>query len=191
MCTNGGCLRKGARATLVELEELASLIEPTGACTVAEYNCFGLCGRGPNVSIDWDDGTEEMNTGVRGTEQSLEIIHKATGAQLEVTGPLSTRLRKLRRVSGWEQALVDAQTVVDVLDISSLEQRASANCQREYDGALAHVDRVLAEAPASAHPRRLAESIRRQIVAARAGRPPSPEVEDVLADDPETWPDEG
>ena len=48
VCTNGPCRRDGAHATLVELEELARHV----SLGVERYNCFGLCGRGPNVSID-------------------------------------------------------------------------------------------------------------------------------------------
>ena len=81
-----------------------------------------------------------------------------------------------------------AQETIDVLDVSSLEARASDACQRRYDDALARVDSVLREAPSDVHPRRLAEAIRRQAVAARACRPISPEVEDVVVDDPSTWP---
>ena len=33
-----------------------------------------------------------------------------------------------------------------------------------------------------------ADAVRRQVVAARAGRPPSPDVEDVYVDEPDTWP---
>ena len=44
--------------------------------------------------------------------------------------------------------------------------------------------------PADAHMRRLAEAVRRQVVAARSARPPSPEVAEVYVDDPETWPDD-
>jgi hypothetical protein len=190
VCTNGSCRQLGAHATLVELEELASLVEPTGVCTVAQYNCFGLCGRGPNVSIDWEDGRTEMTSGVRTTDQSLNVIRKATGVQPKPSGSLITRLQELRRVSNWEQMLGKAQEIVDVLDVSSMERRASAPLQLKYDDALAQVDHVLREAPADAHPRRLAEAVRRQVIAARACRPPSPEVEDIFVDDPETWPDD-
>ena len=58
-------------------------MEPGARCAVAEFNCFGLCGRGPNVSIDWDDGSEEMETAVRGSERLLEIIWRATGSRPE------------------------------------------------------------------------------------------------------------
>ena len=78
VCTSGACRNDGAHATLVELEELANLVE---GCSLAQYNCFGLCGRGPNVSIDWDDGSSEMVSGARTTNQSLDIIHKACGVR--------------------------------------------------------------------------------------------------------------
>ena len=142
------------------------------------------------MSIDWSDGKEEMHSGVRTLEQSIKLIDRATGVRPEASGALVTRLQALRRVSAWEQALAEAQTIVDVLDVSSLSVRASADCQRRYDRALAFVDKVLGEAPTDAHPRRLAEAVRRQVVAARGGRPVSPEVEDVLVDEPDTWPDE-
>ena len=129
-----------------------------------------------------------MVTGVRTTDQSLAIIHKASGVRPATHGPLLGRLQDLRRVSRLEQELAKAQEIVDVLDVSSEERRASEACQRKYDGALALVESVLSEASADAHPRRLAEAVRRQVLAARACRPLSPEVEDVLVDDPDTWP---
>ena len=96
----------------------------------------------------------------------------------------------MRRVRELEHELAEAQAEVDVLDVSTLAQRAGADAQRRYDAALARVARVLAEAPAEAHPRRLAEAVHRQVLAARELRPLSPEVEDVEVDDPETWPEE-
>ena len=168
-----------------------TLVEGAGGCSLAEYNCFGLCGRGPNVSIEWDDGRTEMFTGSRTTEQSLDIVHKASGVRPAATGPLLARLQELRRVSKLEQQLAKAQEILDVLDVSSVERRASDACQRRYDGALALADSVLSDAPADAHPRRLAIAVRRQVVAARACRPISPEVEEVVVDDPSTWPGDG
>ena len=161
-----------------------------GGCSLAQYDCFGLCGRGPNVSIDWDDGSQEMFTGARTTDTSLDIIHKASGVRPAANGPLLARLQELRRVSRLEQELAKAQEIVDVLDVSSVERRASDASQRRYAKALALVDAVLSDAPADAdaHPRRLAEAVRRQVMAARACRPVSPEVEDVVVDDRDTWP---
>ena len=190
VCTSGSCRNLGSHTTLMELEELMTLVEGAGRCSVAEYNCFGLCGRGPNVSIDWDDGGTEMFTGSRTTEQSLDIVHKATGVRPTATEPVLARLQELRRVSRWEQDLMKAQEVIDVLDVSSMESRAGERCQRRYDDALALVDSVLSDAPADAHPRQLAVAVRRQVIAARACRPVSPEVEEVVVDDPSTWPGE-
>ena len=187
VCTNGPCRRDGAHATLVELEELARHV----SLGVERYNCFGLCGRGPNVSIDYADGREAMHHGVRSTRQSLDIIERAAGVRPEVDDALASRLSELRSASGLEQQLAEVQELVDVLDCKPPAQRASAECQRQYDGALARVDAVLREA-SDGHPlRRLADAVRRQVVAARAGRPPSPEVEDVYVDEPETWPRDG
>lgn len=187
VCTNGACRNDGAHATLVELEELVKLVDGAG-CRLEQYNCFGLCGRGPNVSIDWNDGSTQMFSGARSTEQSLDIIHKASGVRPDASPALLARLQDLRRVSKLEQALAKAQEIVDVLDVSSVERRASEACQRKYDSALARVDAVLSETPADAHLRRLAEAVRRQVIAARACRPVSPEVEEVEVDDPSTWP---
>ena len=185
VCTNGPCRRDGAHATLVELEELARHV----SLGVERYNCFGLCGRGPNVSIDWADGREAMHHGVRTTRQSLDIIERAAGARPEVDDALATRLSELRKASGLEQQLAEVQELVDVLDCKPPAQRAAAGCQRQYDEARARVDAVLREVPAShGQLRRLADAVRRQVVAARAGRPPSPDVEDVYVDEPETWP---
>ena len=131
-----------------------------------------------------------MISGARTTNQSLDIIHKASGVRPAAGEPLLARLRELRHVSRLEQELAKAQEVVDVLDVSSMATRAGDACQRKYDNALARVDKVLSDAPVDAHPRRLAEAIRRQVVAAKAGRPASPEVEDVAVDDPDTWPDD-
>ena len=191
VCTSGSCRDLGSRATLVELEDLMALVEGrAGSCS--EYNCFGLCGRGPNVSIDWDDGSSEMFTGAHTAEQSLDIIHKATGVRPTATEPVLARLQELRRVSRLEQDLMKAQEIVDVLDISSAESRTGEACQRRYDGALALVDSVLSDAPADAHAhRQLAMAVRRQVIAARACRPVSPEVEEVVVDDPTTWPGQG
>ena len=188
VCTNGACRRDGAHAALVELEELAQLT--AGDCSIIEHGCFGLCGRGPNISIERDDGNEEIISGVRGTEQTLQVIRRATGVDIAASATLLARLTGMRRVSAWEQELMEVQTVVDVLDVAPPAQRASAGGQQRYSNALARVERVLGEAPADAHPRRLAEAIRRQVVAARDGRPASPEVEDIYADDPSTWPDD-
>ena len=127
-----------------------------------------------------------MHHGVRSTRQSLDIIERAAGVRPEVDDALATRISELRRVSGLEQQLADVQAEIDVLDCKPPAQRASAGCQRQYDEALARVDAVLREVPAS-H-RQLADAVRRQVVAARAGRPPSPDVEDVYVDDPDTWP---
>ena len=187
VCTNGPCRRDGAHATLVELEELARHV----SLGVERYNCFGLCGRGPNVSIDYADGREAMHHGVRSTRQSLDIIERAAGARPEVDDALATRISELRRASGLEQQLAEAQELVDVLDCKPPAQRASAGCQRQYDEALARVDAVLREVSDGQSLRRLADAVRRQVVAARAGRPPSPEVEDVYVDDPDTWPRDG
>ena len=204
VCTGGACGQDGSRATLAEIEELASIIGD-GSCTIEEYNCFGLCGRGPNVSIDWSDGKEEMTNRVRSTKQSIDILHKATGVRLAPDGELAAKLHALRRVSSWEQSLAKAQTIVDVLDVSSASHRSSAEGQRKYDSALELVDAVLSEASSWASTvgdeanhevtrrRRavgcLAEAVRRQVVAARSGRPVSPEVEEVYVDDPSSWPD--
>ena len=188
VCTNGPCRGNGAQATLKELEELASLVEPAGSCNVVQYKCFGHCGRGPNVSIGREGGHQEMVHRVCSTDMSLGIIHRASGVRLKPDPPLAARLQYIRRVAGLEQELMEVQADMDVLDVSPLAQRSSADGQKRYDNSLARVDRVLQESPANAHPRRLAEAVRRQVVAARAGRPASPEVEDILADDPDTWP---
>ena len=190
VCTNGPCRNNGGHVTLVELEELANLVQPAGACTVARYNCFGHCGRGPNVNINRANGSQMMMHGVRSTEQALDVIERASGVRPKATGPLAARLQELRRVSAMEQELTEVQAAIDVLDCSPAAQRASAKCQQQYDHALARVDRVLSDSPKDAHPRKLAEAIRRQVVAAKAGRSASPEVEDVLADDPGTWPED-
>ena len=187
VCTNGVCRRDGSRATLVELEELASIVDGRGR--VVEYNCFGLCGRGPNVNIEYADGRTEMRSGVKTLEQSLAVIEQAYGVRPQASDAAAARLLEHRRVSQWEEQLAKAQGIIEVLDVSSSAKRASADGQRQYDAALAHVDQVLAEVAAGSHPRRLAEAIRRQVLAARSGRPPSPEVEDVQADDPDTWPE--
>ena len=126
---------------------------------------------GPNVSIDYADGREAMHHGVRSTRQSLDIIERASGVRPEVDDGLATRLSELRRASGLEQQLAEVQELVDVLDCKPPAQRASAGCQRQYDGALARVDAVLREVPASHRP--LADAVRRQVIAARAGRPPT------------------
>jgi NADH:ubiquinone oxidoreductase subunit E len=110
VCTSGSCCRDGARATLVELEELASIVG--SGCTVDQYNCFGHCGRGPNVAIDWSDGSEEMVCGVSSSEQALELIERATG-QKPTHAHLPARLRDLRRIALLEQKLVDVQTIVE------------------------------------------------------------------------------
>ena len=189
-CTSGSCRNLGSHATLVELEQLVNLVD-TAQLSVADFNCFGLCGRGPNVSIDWDDGSTEMVTGVRTTAQSLDVIHKASGLRPAATAPLLARLEGLRHVSRMEQQLAKAQEIVDVLDVSSVERRASEASQSKYASALALVDAVLSEAAATdnAHPRPLAAAVRRQVIASRACRPISPEVEDVVVDDPDTWPE--
>ena len=118
-------------------------------------------------------------------EQALDIIERATLMRPEAN--VMARLQELRRMCAWEEVLATAQTLVDVLDVRPLAHRASIECQQKYDTTLARVDEVLREAPPDAHPRRLAEAVRRQVVAARAGRPPSPEVADVLVDDPSSW----
>ena len=59
------------------MEELARHV----SLGVERYNCFGLCGRGPNVSIDYADGREAMHHGVRSTPQSLDIIERAAGVR--------------------------------------------------------------------------------------------------------------
>ena len=129
-----------------------------------------------------------MFTGVRTIDQSLDIVHKASGVRPATSSPLLTRLQSVRRVAKLEYELAKAQEIVDVLDVSSEERRASDACQARYASALALVDSVLSEAPADAHPRPLAVAVRRQVIAARACRPISPEVEDVVVDDPDTWP---
>ena len=188
VCTNGPCRRDGARAALVELEELAGVVDRD--LNVVTYSCFGRCGRGPNVSIVWEGGGQELVSGVRSTELSLALVERATGTRPRCGPELRSRLQQLRRVSALEHELAEAQAEVDVLDVSTRAQRATAEAQLRYDAALVRVARVLAEAPAKAHPRRLAEAVHRQVLAARELRPVSPEVEDVEVDDPDTWPEE-
>lgn len=77
VCTGRSCVQDGAHATLLELEELAEVANIGGCCTIAQFDCFGLCGRGPNVSIDWDDGSEEMETAVRDSRRMLNIVRRA------------------------------------------------------------------------------------------------------------------
>ena len=132
-----------------------------------------------------------MHHGVRSTRQSLDIIERATGARPEVDDAHATRLSELRQTARLEQQLAEVQELVDVLDCKPPAQRASAGCQRQYDEALARVDAVLREVSDGQSLRRLADAVRRQVVAARAGRPPSPDVEDVYVDDPDTWPRDG
>ena len=127
---------------------------------------------------------------MRTLELSLDVIQQATGTRPPASGPLLERLQRRRWVSVWEQELAKAQELVEVLDVAPPARRASADCQLKYNDVLARVDRVLSEAPAGAHPRALAAAVRRQVVAAMGGRPPSPEVEDILVDEPDTWPED-
>ena len=181
VCTSGACWQDGAQATLIELEELASMTG--GMCKVHEYSCFGRCGHGPNASIDWSDGTEQMCTGLRSLEKSVATIKRATGSRQEVGDPaLLARLTELRRVSNLEQQLMSVQSVVDVLDCMP-SSKGSASSIAKLDAALAKVDGVIAAA-GDAHPKLLAQAVRRQVLAARDGRPLSPATADVCADDP-------
>ena len=97
VCTSGACLQDGAQATLIELEELADAV---GGCTVHEYSCFGRCGHGPNASIDWDDGTELMVTGLRTIGGSVAAIRRATGEPAPEDARLLARLYA-SRISNW------------------------------------------------------------------------------------------
>ena len=154
-----------------------------GMCKVHEYSCFGRCGHGPNASIDWSDGTEQMCTGLRSLEKSVATIKRATGSRQEVGDPaLLARLTELRRVSNLEQQLMSVQSVVDVLDCMP-SSKGSASSIAKLDAALAKVDGVIAAA-GDAHPKLLAQAVRRQVLAARDGRPLSPATADVCADDP-------
>lgn len=129
-----------------------------------------------------------MVSGVGSTERSLAVVEQATGVRPYCEPELIARLQEMRHATRLEQELAEAQAIIDVLDVSTPAQRMTAESQLRYDAALKHVDTVLAEAAAEAHLRRLAEAVRRQVVAARELRPFSPEVEDVEVDDPDTWP---
>ena len=180
VCTSGACWQDGAQATLIELEELASVAG--GTCKVHEYSCFGRCGRGPNASIDWSDGTEQMCSGLRTLEKSVATIKRATGRRQVGDTALLTRLTELRRVSNLEQELMSVQSDLDVLDCMP-SSKSSASGIAKLNAALAKVDGVIAAA-GDAHPKLLAQAVRRQVLASRDGRPVSPGTADVCADDP-------
>ena len=53
-----------------------------------------------------------MCTGARTTEQSLDIVCKATGVRPTASEPVLARLQELRRVSRLEQDLMKAQEII-------------------------------------------------------------------------------
>ena len=180
VCMSGSCWDDGSKSTLVELEELASVV---GGCTIMEASCYGHCGHGPNALIERDNGREKMCNGLRSVENNVGAIKLATGRQPTLDKALHARLKLLRRVSGLEKKLMDAQMVLEVLECSPAQLGTPA-ARKKLDKALALVDGVIQEA-GDAHPQLIARTVRRQVVALREGRPASPSSADITADDPE------
>ena len=180
VCQSGSCWKRGARSTLVELEELASVV---GGVAVEEAACFGRCNHGPNVAIERHDGSEVMCSGLKTVQDNIGAIKRATGRTVDTDWRLFARLQAVRKVSEFETALADVQVELDTLECSpaTLGSRSSL---AKLDKLLEVVDGVIARC-GEAHPRVLARTVRRKVAALREGRPVSPSTADALDEDPE------
>jgi ferredoxin-NADP reductase len=181
VCTSGSCWQRGAHSTLVELEELANVVG--GGVTVEKAACFGRCNRGPNVEIEWDDGSNVMLSGLKTVQDNVGAMKRATGRKVDTDPRLLSRLRALRTVSSHESCLTDVQMELEVLECSP-SKLGSRSSLAKLDKLLELVDGVIAQC-GEAHPLVLARTVRRKVAALRAGRPVSPSTADALDEDPE------
>eukprot|EP00966_Prymnesium_polylepis_P271079 6262511-Prymnesium_polylepis.1 len=180
VCQSGSCSKRGARSTLVELEELASVV---GGVTVEEAPCFGRCNHGPNVAIERPDGSEMMCSGLKTVQDNIGAIKRATGRTVDTDRRLLARLQAMRKVSEFETVLADVQAELDTLECSPSTLGSRSN-RAKLDKLLELVDGVMARC-GEAHPHVLARTVRRKVAALREGRPVSPLTADALDEDPE------
>jgi len=109
--SNKSCLNRGSEAVLVEIEELASLLDNTNehSCVVKKAGCLAHCSEGPAVHVATstilEDGSIQRNkpkihTQINTLEKSAEIIKHATGQTVDLQmmpDETKHRLTKLKK----------------------------------------------------------------------------------------------
>mmetsp|Transcript_50804 Transcript_50804/g.75292 ORF Transcript_50804/g.75292 Transcript_50804/m.75292 type:complete len:139 (-) Transcript_50804:1018-1434(-) len=116
VCQSSTCRGKGSEAVLVEIEELASLIDNNLNCNVEPTGCLGYCSRGPAVAVvtptnehaNRSNGSKSRtgrktqrtsNTGIHVNintfEKSAEVVKQATGVNPDLHNlPIATERRQ-------------------------------------------------------------------------------------------------
>ncbi len=82
VCHAGTCLRAGAEAVMLEIEELSQLVDST--CKVRASGCLGYCSRAPNAIITdkLGMGDVKVHTRLRSTKASAKVVEAATGRRI-------------------------------------------------------------------------------------------------------------
>ena len=92
VCQSGTCQSKGSAATLVEIEELAKLVDTE--CQVQRSSCLGLCRQGPAVEVIQTKSSSRRITKrryhvkINTIQKSASVIEDATGETLPVEDDL-------------------------------------------------------------------------------------------------------
>ena len=110
VCQSSTCQSKGSEAVLLEIEELANLLEKTN-CKVKPTGCLGYCRQGPAVAIvkktntnslsksksESKSKTHRIHVHVDTLEKSANVIQHATGIVLNLENlPMETEIRLLK-----------------------------------------------------------------------------------------------
>ena len=88
ICQSGTCRSKGADAALVEIEELAKLVDD---CTLEKTGCLGYCSQGPAVAVRTREQMRSkkknnaiIHVRVNTFEKSVTVVQEAVGEEIEL-----------------------------------------------------------------------------------------------------------
>ena len=134
VCQAGSCQRSGSETTLLEMEELVSIIDIED-CHVIKSGCLGLCNSAPGVAIikrSFDSSTyndEQFFTEVNCLDKSVEVVTAATGTKPDTNstdvllGLSNSRLVRVREramsIYRWNEALNATKHAYDQFNSNS------------------------------------------------------------------------
>lgn len=161
VCQSGTCRSKGSDAALLEIEELATLVDPEiveYGCEVEATGCLGYCSRGPAVAVvnPRIRRRERIYLGVNSLEKSAAVVEGATGARppLDNLPPEFERRLSLVRATKQREYLVATYkwnkalgSLLHAAKEMSWQQQASPGRSKTLDGRLREeMETILAKA---------------------------------------------
>eukprot|EP00956_Cyclotella_meneghiniana_P045749 scaffold382649_cov119-Cyclotella_meneghiniana.AAC.1 len=129
VCQSGTCRSKGSDATLIEIEELAKLVN--ARCKVERTGCLGYCRQGPAVEIV-KNRRHQYHVKVNTFRKSAAVIVHATGEEPPTENlPPETeaRLAGIRAEKQWEYFVSTYQwnkAISGLLSNGSVDNRITA-----------------------------------------------------------------